>query len=145
MSDANVIHSKNEDGVFAALQALALVVVGGNRVNRNVTDSLMHRIPIFSGGGEALEDHRVAFCHIDVVVRAMLMTGGDNMLIEGWPAQITARMGIGKNAGAFARGNLKCRMPEPFDFNRPGVGGGHSEDGPSDHFHLMAESQDSLR
>ena len=67
----------------------------------------MHRIPVFSGGGQALEDHRVAFGHIDIVVRAMLMTGGDNMLIEGWPAQITARMRIGKDARAFARGNLK--------------------------------------
>jgi hypothetical protein len=37
----------------------------------------------------------------------MLMAGGDNMLIEARPAQITARMRIGKNARAFARGNLK--------------------------------------
>src|SRR5687768_8545217 len=101
MSNANVIDSKNEDGVFAALQALALIVIGGNRVNRNVTDRLMHRIPVFSGGREALEDHRFAFGHMDIVVRAMLMAGGDNMLIEARPGQITARMRIGKNAGAF--------------------------------------------
>ncbi len=86
MGDANVIDPKNEDGILAALQAMTLVVIGGNGINRNVANGLMHGVPVFSGGREALEDHRFAFSHVNIVVCSMLMASGDNMLFEGWPA-----------------------------------------------------------
>ena len=38
MSDANVIHPKNEDSVLSALHALAFVVIGRHGVNGNISD-----------------------------------------------------------------------------------------------------------
>src|SRR5687768_14404686 len=105
----------------------------------------MHWIPVFSGGCEALQDHRRAFRHVNIVMRTMLVTGGDNVLIESWPTQITARVRVGKDARSFARGNLKCRMPEPFDLDWGGVGGGQSYNRSLNDLDFMAKSENQFR
>src|SRR5215467_12700339 len=115
MSDADVIHTKDEDSVFPSLEAVAFVVVGGNIVNRNVTDRGVNLFPVFTSGSEAVKNDRISGRHLDAVVRAMLMAGGDDMLGQGGPRQVKGAVGIGQHSGSLGRSDLKGRVAEPFD------------------------------
>jgi len=48
VGDADVVDLENEDGVFATLHAAALVVIGGDDVNRDVADGRRNLLPVFS-------------------------------------------------------------------------------------------------
>ena len=100
MSNTDVIDAKNKDGIFSSLEAVAFVVVGGNIINGNVADGRVNLLPIFAGGSEAVKNDRIPGRHFDTVVRAMLMTGGDNVLGQGGPRQIESAVGIGEYAGS---------------------------------------------
>jgi len=100
MGNADVIHAKDEDSVFPSLEAVAFVVVGGNIVNRNVANRGVNFLPVFAGGGEAVKNDRISGRHLDAIVRAMLMTGGDDMLGQSGPRQVESAVGIGQYPGS---------------------------------------------
>ena len=143
MGDADLIHAKDEDGVFAPLEPLALVVVGRDRIDRNITDAHVDGPPILSSRREPFKDHRTSPGHPDVAVGPMLVAGRYDVLREVWPRQIAPAVGICQDAGPFGRGNLKSRVTEPLDQDGARLAGRYhsSEDVSLNNLDLMTKAQ----
>ena len=87
-----------------------------------------------------MQNHRRARRHVHAVMGPMLMAGGDDMLRQRRPRQIERAMRIGEHSGAFGRGDLKCRMAEPFDRYRRSRTRSGAVDAPLHDLELVAET-----
>lgn len=141
MRDADIVHPKNEDRVFTSLKSLALVMVRGNGIDRNVPDARVNRIPIFPAGGEPFENDRIPCRHPDVTVSPVLVAGGDNVLRERGPREIIPTVGIREDPSSLGRSDLESGMAEPLQQNRGGGRGGRPEERCLNRFDLVAEAQ----
>jgi hypothetical protein len=65
-----------------------------------------------------MQDHRRARRHVDAVVRAMLVAGGDDMLRQRRARQIERAVRIGEDSRSLRRGDLKSRVAQPLDQDR---------------------------
>ena len=54
VGNADFIDAEDKDGVFPSLQTLALVVIGGNRIDGDIADGHVNGPPVLAAGGEAL-------------------------------------------------------------------------------------------
>src|SRR4030095_3949700 len=93
MGDADIIDLENKYRVLAALHAAAFIVIGGNDMDRNVTDRRRDFFPVFTTRCEPVQYDRGARRHVDAVVRTVLMAGGDDMLRQARLRQIVSSMG----------------------------------------------------
>ena len=76
---------------------------------------------------------------------AVLMTGGDDVLLEGWPGQIVSPVRVGEDARASARSDLKSGMTEPLYRNTGASGCRQAELRSMDDFELVTKRIDALR
>src|ERR1043166_1953369 len=101
VGDANIVDSKDEDGIFTSLKAVALIVVGRHVINRNVADRRVNFFPILAARCKAMENHRISGGHFDAVVRPVLMAGGDDVLRQSGPGKIEGAGRFSEDGSSF--------------------------------------------
>src|SRR5262245_38706712 len=100
MGNADVIYSKDKDCILTSLHTLALIMVCGNQVNRNVPDGGGDLLPILPAGRQSMQNDRCSRSHMDAVVRSVLMAGGDDVLWQSRPGQVEGAVWVGEDSSS---------------------------------------------
>src|SRR5215813_5344548 len=123
MGNADVIHPKDEDRILASLHALALIMVCGNKVNRNVPNGGGDLLPILTTGCQSMQNDRCSRSHMYDVVRCVLMAGGDDVLCHGGAGNVVGAVPVGNDSRSLAESDLKSLGVPTFHSKRRGSSG----------------------